>query len=148
MLRSLQQTTILYVEDHDLVLFTVKQLLELEGWRVRVCRDGNHALKQIAGDEHFDLIILDAELPAVNGFDLIRQARSLAHRKRTPIVMFSALECGDDALSAGANASLKKPGGIKDLLDTCNRVMNHTPVDKADGDERRRTANSASNGWH
>ena len=144
----MQQTTVLYVEDHDLVLFTVKQLLELEGWRVRVCRDGSHALKQIAGDEHFDLIILDAELPAVSGFDLIRRARALAHREATPIVMFTALECGEDALSAGANACLKKPGGIKDLLDTCYRVMNHTAADKTNGNDHLRTANQAGNSGH
>jgi DNA-binding response OmpR family regulator len=147
-LRGLQQTTILYVEDHDLVLFTVKQLLELEGWRVRVCRDGSHALKQIAGEEHFDLIILDAELPAVSGFDLIRRARALAHREATPIVMFSALDCGDDAISAGADACLKKPGGIKDLLDTCYRVMNHSPADESNGNEPLRAANGAGNSRH
>ena len=144
----MQQTTVLYVEDHDLVLFTVKQLLELEGWRVRVCRDGSHALKQIAGEEHFDLIILDAELPAVSGFDLIRRARALAHREATPIVMFSALDCGEDALSAGADACLKKPGGIKDLLDTCYRVMGHTGADDRNGHERPRAANRAGNNGH
>jgi len=144
----LQQTTVLYVEDHDLVLFTVKQLLELEGWRVRVCRDGSHALKQIAGEEHFDLIILDAELPAVSGLDLIRRARALAHREATPIIMFSALDCGEDALAAGADACLKKPGGIKDLLDTCYRVMNHTGAGESHDNERPRVVNQAGKSGH
>jgi CheY-like chemotaxis protein len=122
----LPQITVLYVEDHDLVLFTVKQLLELEGWRVQVCRDGHQAHKQLAGEEQFDLVILDAELPAVSGFELIRYARSLTHRRATPIILFTANECGEEAAAAGVNAYLKKPAGIKDLLDTCYRVMNHT----------------------
>ena len=132
------QITVLYVEDHDLVLFTVKQLLELEGWRVQVCRDGRQAHKQLAGEEHFDLIILDAELPAVSGFDLIRYARSLTHRHTTPVVMFTSNDCSEEAAGVGANAYLKKPAGIKDLLDTCYRVMNHPARAEADVDEPRR----------
>ena len=131
------QITVLYVEDHDLVLFTVKQLLELEGWRVEISRDGDQALKQISGEEHFDLIILDAELPAISGLDLIRRARTLTHRRATPIIMFSASDCSEEAAAVGADACLKKPAGIKDLLDTCNRVMNHTADKESDTDGRR-----------
>ena len=131
------QITVLYVEDHDLVLFTVKQLLELEGWRVEISRDGAQALKLLAGEEHFDLIILDAELPAVSGFDLIRRARTLTHRRATPIIMFTANDCAEEAAAAGADACLKKPAGIRDLLDTCNRVMNHIADRQTDTDGRR-----------
>ena len=136
------QITVLYVEDHDLVLFTVKQLLELEGWRVEICRDGHQALKQIAGAEPFDLIILDAELPAVSGFDLIRRARTLAHRRATPIIVFSADDCGEEATAVGADACLKKPGGIKDLLETCNRVLKLETPDAVEADGQRRAVNS------
>jgi DNA-binding response OmpR family regulator len=37
-----------------------------------------------------DLLILDNELPGVNGIELTRRARALAHRQRTPIIMLSA----------------------------------------------------------
>lgn len=136
----MQQITILYVEDHDLVLFTVKQLLELEGWRVQIARDGEHALRQIAGNEHFDLLILDAELPGVSGFELIRRTRALAQRQAIPIIMFTARECRTEALTAGADAFLKKPGGIKDLLDTCYRMLNIEPSGEFAADELRRAA--------
>ncbi|MFL6208967.1 MAG: response regulator [Pyrinomonadaceae bacterium] len=140
------QITILYVEDHDLVLFTVKQLLEQEGWRVHICRDGGQALKQIAGQEHFDILILDAELPSVGGLELIRRTRSLTHRRATPIIMFTASDCGDEATAAGADECLKKPAGIRDLLDTCYRVMSHAPEVAAETDGHRRAANEARNG--
>lgn len=140
------QITILYVEDHDLVLFTVKQLLEQEGWRVHICRDGGQALKQIAGEEHFDLFILDAELPSVSGLELIRRARTLTHRRATPIIMFTASDCGDEATAAGANMCLKKPAGIRDLLETCYRVMGHGPRLEAETDGHRRVANEGRNG--
>ncbi len=141
----MQQLTVLYVEDHDLVLFTVKQLLELEGWRVQISRDGNQALRQIAGVEPLDLIILDAELPGVSGFDLIRRARALPHRQTIPIVMFTACECCEEALETGANACLKKPGGIKDLLNTCYRVLNIEPPTNINTDELPRIAGNVGN---
>src|SRR2546423_2989307 len=106
-------------------------MLELEGWRVRVCRDGNHALKQLSGDEPYDLIILDAELPGASGFELIRHGRALPQRAPTPVIIFSALDCGDEALAAGADVYLKKPAGIKDLLDTCYRLMKLEPASEA-----------------
>jgi DNA-binding response OmpR family regulator len=138
----LQQITVLYVEDHDLVLFTVKQLLELEGWHVHICRDGKLALKLIAGEEHFDLIILDAELPSVSGFDLIRRVRNLPHRESTPVIVFSARDCHEEAKGVGADACLKKPGGIKDLLETCNRVLKLAAPDAGEADGQRRAVNS------
>jgi CheY-like chemotaxis protein len=144
----LPQITVLYVEDHDLVLFTVKQLLELEGWRVQICRDGAQALKLIASEDHFELILLDSELPSVNGLELVRRARRLPHRQATPIIIFTARDCADEAAAVGANACLKKPGGIKDLLDTCSRVLNHDGKADADAYGHQRAAGDASKRGH
>ena len=139
------QITVLYVEDHDLVLFTVKQLLELEGWRVQICRDGAQALKLIASEDHFELILLDSELPSVNGLELVRRARRLPHRQATPIIIFTARDCADEAAAVGANACLKKPGGIKDLLDTCYRVLDMDMPGANEPKPQRRAANGAAN---
>ena len=137
----MQQITILYVEDHDLVLFTVKQMLELEGWSVRICRDGNHALRQLSSDEHYDLTILDVELSGASGFDLIRHARSLPQRRNMPIIVFTACDCADEVLPAGADECLKKPAGIKDLLDTCYRLLNLEPA-REPGERTSRASNN------
>ena len=141
----MQQITVLYVEDHDLVLFTVKQLLELEGWRVQICRDGAQALKLIAGEERFELILLDSELPSVSGLDLVRRARGLPHRQATPIIIFTARDCAEEAANVGADACLKKPGGIKDLLDTCYRVLDIDVPDTNEPKPQRLAANGTSN---
>ena len=120
----MQQIRILYADDYDLVLFTVKQMLELENWRVEVCRDGAAALKRIEGEERYDLIILDERLPGVGGLELIERARRAARLRETPILMFTATPCEAAAFAAGANAFLKKPGGIGELLDTCRSFLN------------------------
>lgn len=119
----MQQIRILYAEDYDLVLFTVKQLLELEGWRVDVCRDGSAALKKIESEEPYDLIILDVQLPGESGLKVVERTRQLAHRRSIPIVMFTGCMSRDEALAAGANAFLSKPTGLKDLIATCALLL-------------------------
>jgi DNA-binding response OmpR family regulator len=120
----LRQVNILYVEDYDLVLFTVKQLLELEGWCVDVCRDGSTALQMFEAATDYDLIVLDYELPGARGLDLLRKARSLPALHATPIIMFTASECEAESLEAGADAFLKKPGGIRELIPTIELLLN------------------------
>ncbi|MCA1613057.1 MAG: response regulator [Acidobacteria bacterium] len=100
---------ILYVEDDALLRLTVAELLEERGWRVEVCADGLAALTRIEGGEHFDLLLLDNGLPGVGGVELARRARLLAHRRGTPVVVYSASECGAEARAAGAVAFLRKP---------------------------------------
>ena len=119
----MQQIRILYAEDYDLVLFTVKQLLELEGWLVDVCRDGSAALKKIESDEHYDLIILDVQMPGESGLKLVQLARQLPHRRHLPVIMFTGSLRHDDALAAGANAFLNKPTGLKELITTCKSLL-------------------------
>lgn len=116
-------TRILYVEDDALLRSTVAELFESEGWRVSVCGDGIKAWAEIEGGEPYDLILLDNALPGVRGIRLVRHVRSLAHRKRTPVVVFSASECGREARGAGANEFLKKPEDMDVLVETVRRVL-------------------------
>ena len=121
--KALRQINILYAEDYDLVLFTVKQLFELEGWQVDICRDGTAALEKLESTENYDIIVLDCELPGVHGVELLRRAREIPERRATPILMFTASDCERAARGAGVNEFLKKPGGIKDLVQTIERLL-------------------------
>lgn len=126
---TLAQINILYVEDYELVLFTVKQLLELEGWAVEVCRDGATALKNLESGRRFDIIVLDAEMMGVHGLEVLRRLRSMTHRRRTPVIMFTATECESEAFNAGADAFLKKPSGIRELIPTVERLLGADSAD-------------------
>lgn len=139
----MQPIRILYAEDYDLVLFTVKQLLELESWQVDICRDGATALKKLEGDEHYDLIILDAQLPGESGVSLIQRARQLAHRRRVPVILFTGSLKQDEALAAGADAFLKKPTGLKELIATCNALLAGKHRGGRDTGELQRLAGNA-----
>jgi CheY-like chemotaxis protein len=114
--------TILYAEDYGLLLHYVKDLLEAQGWHVETCADGLSALEKIEGDNHYDLLVLDNSLPGVSGLELARRARSLPHRRRTPIIMLSASDVAFAASSAGVNIFLKKPDEIDALIETVERL--------------------------
>lgn len=114
--------TILYAEDYGLLLHYVRDLLEAQGWRVETCADGLSALEQIEGDNNYDLLVLDNSLPGMSGLELVRRARSLPHRRCTPIIMLSASDVALSASRAGANAFLKKPDEINALIETVERL--------------------------
>ena len=116
-------TTILYVEDNRLVLYMVKETLELEGWQVETCEDGLKALGRIEGAAPFDLILLDNDLPGMSGLELARQARLMRHRRRTPILMLSASECRREAGQAGVDSFLKKPEDIYGVVAAIKRLI-------------------------
>lgn len=118
------QATLLYVEDDELLRLTVQDTLELEGWRVESCGDGLAALMRIESAEHYDLFLFDNDLPGANGLELLRHARMLPLRQRTPIVIISATDCAREASRAGADAFLKKPDDIDQLVSTIARLLN------------------------
>jgi two-component system, chemotaxis family, chemotaxis protein CheY len=114
---------ILLVEDHRIVAQAVKETLESEGWRVTLCCDGAAAVTRLASDAVYHLLMFDNHLPNVNGLELLRYARELPHRRKTPSIMFSASECGGDARRAGANEFLRKPNDIGKIVETVARLL-------------------------
>lgn len=119
----MRPTTILCVEDNKLVLGAIKETLELEGWRIEVCEDGRTALARMKSGEQYDLVITDNELPGMSGLELIRQARQLTHRQRTPIIMLTGSEVEREAKRAGADVVLSKPTDMAVLAETVARLL-------------------------
>ena len=109
---------ILLVEDNEVVADAVTETLEMQGWAVETCSDGRVALDKIASEAHYDLLLMDYDLPGVNGIELVHRARKLAHRSRTPIIVLSATPVGATALKAGADEFLQKPQGVSSLVET------------------------------
>jgi CheY-like chemotaxis protein len=115
--------TIFYVEDHRVVAEAVKDTLEAEGWRVVLCYDGATALNRIASKASYDLLMFDNHLPNVNGLELVRYARGLQHRQRTPVIVLSASEAATEALSAGADVFLRKPQDVGLIVGTVRELI-------------------------
>lgn len=115
--------TILHVEDSKVISDAVRDALESEGWAVEVCAHGGNALNKLAGNTHYDLLLIDHELPGASGVDIARYARSLPHRRRTPILMFSATGVESEARDAGVDAFLRKPEDISIVVETAVRLL-------------------------
>jgi CheY-like chemotaxis protein len=118
-----QTTRILHVEDDKTVAGIVKEMLEDQAWQVETCADGNAALEKISGEDHYDLLIVDYDLPGVNGLEIINYARELDHRCDTPMVVLAASPVEAAAREAGADAFLYKPQGIGSVVETVKRLL-------------------------
>jgi CheY-like chemotaxis protein len=115
--------SILHAEDSMQVANLVSDMFSAEGWRIELCTDGDAALRKLTSDERVDLLLLDNELPGVNGLDLVRRTRKMTHRRRTPIVMLSGNDCETEAWRAGVDAFLKKPAQVNELPSTIARLL-------------------------
>lgn len=121
--KKTRSVTILLVEDNEMVADAVRETLEVKGWTVETCSDGTSALEKISGEDHYDLLLFDYDLPEMNGIELVQRARQMGHRSRTPVVMLSATPVEAAAREAGADVFLPKPQGIGLLAETFNRLL-------------------------
>jgi len=121
--RKTRKVRILHVEDNQVVADAVKETLEFEGWEVETCADGAAALKKILSHAHYDLLLLDYDLPGVSGIELVHRARGVAHRQNTPVIVLSAALGEAAAREAGANKFLHKPEDIRSLVETISGLL-------------------------
>ena len=122
-----REVHILHVEDDAFVAAAVRETLGGEGWRVSTCADGRSALREIEGGARYDLLIVDNELPGVDGLELLCRARALPHRRQTPLLMLSASGVEREARRAGASAFLRKPEDVSALVETVAHLLAHAP---------------------
>jgi two-component system chemotaxis response regulator CheY len=116
---SLRQTTreipafrnILVVDGASAVRQQARQILESNGFRVVEASSGLEAL-QVAQSEHLDLIILDVNMPVMNGFVMLARLRKLPDYRQTPIFVLTNDSSGEVILqgkAAGVTAWMIKP---------------------------------------
>jgi len=105
---------VLLVEDHEVNRAVVELLLAPLGVELVMACDGQEGIEAFEGD-HFDLVLMDMQMPRVDGLAATRRLRDIEARRgegRTPIVMLTA-NVGPEhqlaALAAGADAHLAKP---------------------------------------
>ncbi|MDH4191158.1 MAG: ATP-binding protein [Betaproteobacteria bacterium] len=105
---------VLLVEDNAINRETVHAMLRALGIGVVAAEHGQEALERLAG-ESFDLILMDCQMPVMDGFSATREIRERERARlapRTPIIAVTAHALGDDSercLQAGMDAYLAKP---------------------------------------
>lgn len=119
---------VLHVEDDRTISDAIRDTLEPEGWAVEVCADGGDALERLAGEGHYDLLLVDQEVPGASGVEIARRARSLPHRRGLPILMFSAADCEAEARRAGVDAFLRKPEDFRRVAEAAAGLLSGRPA--------------------
>jgi CheY-like chemotaxis protein len=123
--------SILVVEDNPVNQLVVQRVLERAGHRVRVAENGLAAIDATAS-ERFDAILMDVEMPELDGLEATRRIRENEGKGvRTPIIAMTAgaLEGDKDScLRAGMDAYLEKPFRPDRLQETLTEVTHAARV--------------------
>lgn len=118
---------ILLVEDHEPNILVAGTLLETLGHRYDVARNGAEAVEKAAAYT-FDLIMMDVQMPAMNGFEAtktIRDNEKSRHTNRVPIIGVTAHALVGDkerCLDAGMDDYMSKPFNFEDLEDKLEQL--------------------------
>ena len=118
---------ILYIEDNPNNMQLVEKIVRSRGYTLVGAVDGESGI-MMAEDEAPDLILLDINLPDIDGYEVARRLRANKVHQEVPIIAVTANALvGDDkkALAAGCDDYLPKPINIRELI-AC--VTKHMPV--------------------
>jgi two-component system cell cycle response regulator DivK len=117
--------TILIVEDNDKNMKLARDVLQAKGYQTLEAVTGEDGVK-LAREKVPDLVLMDIQLPGINGIEAFRQIRGDAKTARVPVVALTASVTPTDrsAISAaGFDAFIGKPINLKEFLETVKRVI-------------------------
>jgi PAS domain S-box-containing protein len=113
-----QETRILLAEDNPDNIAMLMEYLQMRGYQVVVAHNGLEALEH-ARREHPDLILMDIQMPAMDGLEATRRIRAEPGLETMPIIALTALAMPGDrerCLEAGANDYMSKPVRLRKLV--------------------------------
>lgn len=116
---------VLVCDDDDLLLELLKFRLSAKGYKVRTARNGREAIDS-ARAESPDAIVLDAMMPVIDGYEVLRQIREAPHMRHLPVIMLTARKGERDiveALRLGASDYLAKPFIPEELTARLSRLL-------------------------
>ena len=116
---------ILVVEDNDLNRKIVSQMLLNYGFQVAEAVNGLECLKLIQ-DHHFDLILMDMQMPVMDGYEATRLVRDMGYQESIPIIAMTAHALTGDrekCLAAGCTSYIAKPFKTDELIQEIRRHL-------------------------
>ena len=117
--------TVMIVDDSVTVRKVTSRLMECQGWDVATAKDGVDAVNQLQ-DSMPDVVLLDIEMPRMDGFEVLRTVRRDPRLAGLPIIMITS-RTGEkhqqQALELGVNRFLGKPFQEANLLQTIDEVL-------------------------
>ena len=117
--------TILYVEDNPDNRLLIRRVLTADGFEVVEAEDAQAAF-QIVETLHPDLILMDINLPEIDGYSLTAQLRQQPHLRKVPIIALTANVMRGDrerTLEAGCDGYIQKPIDIDQICQVIHRYL-------------------------
>lgn len=115
--------TVLYADDNLEIIELVKVLIERAGYQLLTAQDGNEAV-QVSLEENPDLILMDINMPGMDGLTAVRQLRDDGFNN--PIIMLTASESEEDrdrAINAGSDEYILKTIDMGDVEIVLSRYL-------------------------
>jgi two-component system, cell cycle response regulator DivK len=124
---------ILYIEDNDQNFYLVNFIMSAKGYAVTRGRDGREGILLATRDKP-DLILLDIQLPIMDGYETARELRKIPGVNTIPIVALTSYAMAGDrekALAAGCSGYIEKPINPKTFTE---QIQQFLPVGPAPGE--------------
>ena len=119
------QKKLLLVDDIEVNREIAKMLLEQSGFEVETAVNGADAVEKFsAAEEFFDAVLMDIQMPVMNGYEATKKIRSF--NKKIPIIAMTANAFSEDvenAKAAGMNGHIAKPIDVNKMLETLSDVL-------------------------
>ena len=118
---------VLYIEDNPDNTMLVRRALEARGYKLLHAPNGTKGI-EVAETEHVELILLDINLPDIDGYEVAHRLRTSSKTRlaQIPIIAVTANAMkGDDrkVLEAGCTKYMAKPINIQELMDTVDDLL-------------------------
>lgn len=123
-------TKVLLVEDNDTQRSLFEEALGARGFEVEVARNGTEALEKAEAFDP-DLIVMDVQMPGMDGLEATRRLRATPALSRTPVLALTALVMPGDrerCREAGVDEYLAKPVSLESLVESVGRLARRRPA--------------------
>ena len=121
------RAVVLLAEDNTANILTIGDYLESHGYQLVVAHDGLEAIEKAEALQP-NIILMDIQMPALDGLEAIRRLRADSRFASTPIIALTALAMPGDrerCLEAGANEYMSKPISLKTMLNTIEKLSGY-----------------------
>lgn len=118
------EKTILIVEDTDTSIMYYKAALKKSMVNLVCAENGLQAVELVRQGKHFDLILMDINMPILNGIEATRQIKSI--NPKIPVIVQTAYVLNDERIKsfeAGCDGFMAKPVKIQQLFDTIESLL-------------------------
>lgn len=120
-----EKLQIVTVDDSSLILMTLDKILSEQGYEVKGFSKGMRALKYLK-KEVPDLIILDVEMPEIDGFEMLKLIKEKEELKNVPVIFLTSNNGQNeviDAIKGGAKDYIIKPINEELLIEKVNKIF-------------------------